>query len=458
MGVGIEDDLLRGFFVSEAQVAIFAGRGRLQSWLDFERALAASQADLGLIPADAAAAIAAACDARLYDLAALRAETDATEHPLIAMVDALEAQVGPWGRFVHLGATTQDVMDTGATIQLRASLAVLARDLAAAGDLLADLAARHRDSLQVGRTHGQPAVPITFGLKAAGWLDELTRLLAGWRALGTRVLVVECGGAAGSMAGYGPQALAVQAGVARRLGLGEPVVPWHAARDRWASLADAAVRLAGFGERVARELIHLQAAEFGEVTDASGDRHVGSSTMPQKRNPHAAEMMVAKARVAYGLAGALAGGLAHEHERDMGPWGAEWALIPELMVLAGGIGEGLLRLFRRLSVDTDRMRENMRRVEQQICAEAVLLLLAPKIGRKEAHDRLMLHARAVGGAPLAERLLGDAVVRQHLSEAEIRRAMTPESHVGLANGLVSRAVEAWGPVRDEAVQLAGEWA
>ncbi len=417
MPTTMDDDLLRDFFGSPAQRGSFDGRARLQAWMDVERALAEAQCELGVIPAQAAERIAGQCDAQDYDLDALRAEIDATQHPIVPVVRALERRAGPGARFVHFGATTQDIMDTGQALQLRASLDLLQGDLERALAAARRLSARHRGTAQAGRTHGQHAVPITFGLKAASWLDELDRAAERLRAARPRLLVAQIGGAAGTLAAYGPMGIDVKAGVARRLGLGDPALPWPAARDRVAELGALLSLLAGAGQRIAGEIIRLQGTEIGELAEPLQARHIGSSTMPQKRNPHASEALVAKARIVHGLAATLLAGADHQHERDMGAWSVEWVVVPQAMILTGAAVGDLSWILADLDVHDERMRANLDITGGQIAAEALMMALDEALGRDRAHHLLVELTRAADaeGRPFAEVAREDERVSDHLS-------------------------------------------
>ena len=447
MGIGLDDDLLRDIFGTEEQRAIFDARARLQGWLDTERALAEAQAELGLIPAAAAERIAAACDARAYDMAALREEINATQHPIVPVVHALERAVGEeTARHVHFGATTQDIMDTGHVLQLRASLDALERDLDAAVAAAARLARDHRDTVEAGRTHGQQAVPVTFGLKAATWLDELRRVGERIREARPRILVAQIFGAAGTLAGYGDQALEVKARMAARLGLGDPEAPWHATRDRVGELGALMGLLAGAAERIAGEVIRLQATELGELAEPRQPGHIGSSTMPQKRNPHLCEAIVSKTRLISGLAATLLRNGAHQHERDMGAWGAEWLAVPEIMVLAGGAAADTRKLLEGLDVRADRMRENLDITGGQIVAEALMMALDPAIGKDRAHHLLIELTRAADaqGRPFSELAAEDPRVTQHLSAEQVAAALDPARYTGAAPALVDATLARHG--------------
>lgn len=443
MGSALNDDLVCDFFGNEEQRQIFEGRSRLQSWLDVEAALAQVQAGLDLVPAEAAEKIATACDAERYDLAQLRDEINSTQHPIVPVVHALEEKVGPEAaRFVHFGATTQDIMDTGVALQLKRSLQAIRRDLAAATDATAVLAAEHRETTQAGRTHAQHAVPITFGLKAATWLQEMDRTLERIEQAEPRLLAVQIFGAAGTMAAYGDRALEVKAGVADRLGLFDTETPWHAARDRVSELAAVMSGLAGAAERIAGEVVRLQSTELGEVTEPLVPGHIGSSTMPQKRNPHLSEGLIAKARMVHGAATTLMRNSTHLHERDMSAWALEWLAVPELMIMSGAIAADLKFLLSGLSVNAETMAANLTLTGGQIVAEGLMMRLDAAIGRDRAHHLLVELTRAADqqGRSFAEVAASDERVASHLSASEIEQALDPASYTGKAAAIVDQAI------------------
>jgi 3-carboxy-cis,cis-muconate cycloisomerase len=444
MSTTLDDELLRDFFGTQEQRDIFDARARLQAWLDVERALVEVQAQLGVVPESAAERIAGLCDASTFDLERLGSEINAAQHPLVPVVHELERRAGDAARFVHYGATTQDIMDTAHVLQLRRSFDVVERDLRAAAAHAAQLAQTYSQTVQAGRTRGQHAVPITFGLKAATWLDELDRAVARIREARPRLLVAQIGGAAGTLAAYGEQALSIKAGVAQRLGLGDAAMPWHATRDRTAEVGSLGAMIAGVAERIASEIIRLQAPEFSELAEPLRAGHVGSSTMPQKRNPHLCEMIVAKARIARGLGSVLLGNAVHQHERDVGAWAVEWLTVPQLLIVVGAIAADTRTLLSGLHVAAGRMRANIEQTGGQILAEALMMRLDPFIGRARAHELLVELTRSADaeGRPFADVVRTNPRVTKHLSAEDIAAALDPEQHTGLAATLVAARLAA----------------
>ncbi len=276
----------------------------------------------------------------------------------------LVERCGEHGAWVHWGATTQDILDTGAMLQARAALQPIRDDLDAAQRAAQALAQRHAADPVAGRTHGQHAVPISFGQKAGSWAGEIGRAIARLDALEGEALSGQLGGAAGSLASLGDAAGAVREAYARELGMPVPAEAWHAARDRVRDIGHALVQAAAVAERVAAEVIRLQATEVAELREPLGPNHVGSSTMPQKQNPMTSEYLVASARLVYAQAAALDTAADHAGERDMGLWAVEWVALPEALILTASVASKLAAILAGLGVDTERMRRNHRTLER----------------------------------------------------------------------------------------------
>jgi 3-carboxy-cis,cis-muconate cycloisomerase len=399
----------------------------LQALLDVEAALARAQAATGAIPAAHADAIAAACRADRYDVDALGEAATEVGNPAAPLVKALRAEVGgDAAADVHRGATSQDIVDTAAMLVARRALDAILGDLDGAADAAAHLAGEHRATVMAGRTLLQQAVPITFGLKAAGWLVALDESAARLRAVRDERLAAQLGGAAGTLAALGESALDVLARVAGELGLAEPVVPWHTARTRVAELAGALGEACGAMAKVAGDVVLLSQTEVGEVREG-GDRG-GSSTMPHKRNPVAAVSALAGARQAPALVATLLAAMEHEHERAAGAWHAEWAPLRELLVATGSAAAWLRDCLEHLEVEAARMRSNL---DDALLAERV----AKAIG---AEGDEIVRAALAGGRELAE------VAREHLDAGEAQRVLDPATYLGANDALIDRALKAHG--------------
>jgi 3-carboxy-cis,cis-muconate cycloisomerase len=327
-----------------------------ESWfagmLDAERALARAEASVGVIPADAAAAIEECCEVARFDLAALSAEGRAVGNPAEPLVRALRAQAGEAAAYVHFGATSQDVVDTAAMLVTRKAVALTAEELAGAAAAAAQLASDHRSTPTAARTLLQQAVPTTFGAKAASWLVGLIDARA--TLLGV-ALHAQLGGAAGTLAPLGDRGVEVLRAFAQELGLAEPIVPWHARRAQLAAIGGALQQVASACDKVGLDVVLLAQTEIGEVSEASGG---GSSTMPHKRNPVGAVLTRACARLVHANAAVLTGG-EHEHERAAGAWQAEWTALSEALAQAGGAAAAARTALTGLEVHPDRMRANM---------------------------------------------------------------------------------------------------
>jgi adenylosuccinate lyase/3-carboxy-cis,cis-muconate cycloisomerase len=438
MPTTLDCELLRDLWGSAEVRAMFDSRALVQSWLDVEQALAQAEATVGLVPEAAAQRIAREARAELYDLDALREGIDESQHPLVPLIRALSERCGEHGGWVHWGATTQDVIDTALVLQARAALAPIERDLALAVAAAARLAAEYRDTPMAGRTHGQHAVPITFGLKVASWADELGRAERRLAAAAGAACVGQLAGAAGTLASLGDSAEGVRAELCRILDLNEPDVPWHAARDRLRDLAHALDEIAACAERIALEIVRLQSTEIAEAGEPLASGHVGSSTMPQKRNPMVCEYIAASSRLLRASTSALASSAAHAHERDMAAWAVEWLALPQAFILAGGITEKLAAVLAGLVVDPERMRVNLALTRGQIMAESAMMALAGWVGHERAHELVSAASKraTAEGRSLADVLVEDPEIVELLAPEEIVRLLEPESYLGIAGAAV----------------------
>jgi 3-carboxy-cis,cis-muconate cycloisomerase len=427
-------------------------RAMLQAMLDAEAALARASANAGVIPAAAAAAIAARCDAGRFDVDALGRASAAAGNPVVPLVRALAEQLPEEAAgHVHQGATSQDVLDTALSLVAWRALGPLLEDLAAAAGACAGLAEAHRGTVLAGRTLLQQAVPITFGLKAAGWLvglDETRMRLAEVRR---RTLAVQLGGAAGTLAGFGDRGLEVLAGFAAELGLAEPTVPWHAVRARPAALAGALGASAGVLGKVAGDVALLAQNEVAEVREG-GEERGGSSAMPHKRNPVAAVATAACAARVPGLVATMLAAMPQEHERAAGGWHAEWEPQRELLRLVGAAASWCRELLEHLEVDAGRMRANLDAAGGLPLAEAAAAALAGPLGRRHAREVVELASRraAQEGLALREVLLASPEVAACLGGADLDRALDPAAQLGAAGQLVDRALAAHRTTEEQA--------
>ena len=447
MRVAPTSKLLGPLFGSAEASALFTDGARLQRMLDFEAALARAEARLGVIPAAAAAPIAAKCRADLFDMTGLAQATAQAGNPAIPMVKALTALVAAddadAARYVHWGATSQDAMDTGLVLQLRGFLRLLEADLDRLAAQLARLAGAHKATPLAGRTWLQQASPVTFGLKAAGWLDAVERHRARVSEARSRALVLQFGGAAGTLAAFGDRGLEVAKALAQELDLALPPLPWHAHRDRVAEMATTLGLIVGTLGKMARDLSLLMQTEVAEAFEPAGDGRGGSSTMPHKRNPVTAAVVLAAAMRAPGLVATMLSAMVQEHERGLGGWHAEWEVLPELCSLAAGALRHMTETVGGVELDPLRMRANLDATHGQILAEAVAIALGPKIGRLAAHERVeqACHRAAATRRHLKDVLSEDPVVAAHLSPADLDRLFEPCHYIGQATAFVDRVLK-----------------
>jgi 3-carboxy-cis,cis-muconate cycloisomerase len=438
--------LFDAYFTQRAMRAVFCDQGRVQGMLDFEAGLARAEAEAGVIPEQAVAPIEAACDASLYDLSTLGESIVSAGNSAIPLVKMLgqriAAQDAGAERFVHLGATSQDVMDTGLVLQLRQALVLLETDLGELAALLAVQAQRYAATPMAGRTWLQHATPVTLGMKIAGWLGAVTRHRQRLGELRPRLLVLQFGGASGSLAALGEQALPVARALARTLELNLPEQPWHTQRDRLVEFAAVLGLIAGSLGKLGRDISLLMQTEAAEVFEPSAPGKGGSSTMPHKRNPVGAAVLIGAATRVPGLVSTMFAAMPQEHERSLGLWHAEWDTLPEICCLVSGALQQALQVVKGLEVDAERMAANLQLTHGLVLAEAVSTVLAQRLGRDTAHHLLeQCCKRAVAEGRHLRAVLGeDAQVTGQLSGAELDRLMDPAHYLGQAQVWVERAV------------------
>ena len=384
-------------------LALFAERARLSRWVDVLKALAAAQAELGIIPETSAHAV-ECLDADSLEVAELGAETRRTSHSTIGLVRALQARLPEHAReHVYYGATVQDVSDTAAALEIRATGAIVWRDLRAVEGSLLDLATRHRDTPMLGRTHGQPGAPVTFGFKAASWADETARNLERWRESRPRLVVGQLAGAVGVLGFYGDLGPELRRRFCRRLGLGEPDISWLTARDRIAEFATDAALASATMARMANEVYNLQRREIGEVAEGASEATMGSITMPHKRNPERSEQIVTLARLVRSAAGVLTETMVGDHERDGRTWKTEWVMLPEMChYLLAQLSLARV-LVASVEVDVEAMEANLASMGD-FGSQELLRRLSVRLGKHRANDELQEAYRLARttGRPLSE--------------------------------------------------------
>jgi 3-carboxy-cis,cis-muconate cycloisomerase len=411
-------------------------------YVEVEVALAKAEAKVGVIPAEAAAEIASKASAETLDWELMRKETDNVGYPILPLVHQLVKQCGEAGRYVHWGATTQDIMDTATVLQLRAGLAIVEADIAALRKILADLAKTHRDTAMAGRTHLQQALPVTFGYKAAIWLAMFDRHAERLAQLKPRVLVGQFAGAAGTLASLGGKGLDVQAALCAELKLDVPVSTWHVARDSFAETLNFLALVTGTLGKIALDIMIMASTEYGELYEPFVPGRGASSTMPQKRNPISSELMLAAAKAVRQHAGLMTDAMIQDFERATGPWHAEWMAIPESFVLTAGALHQAKFALGGLIVDDKRMAQNLAMSKGLIVAESVMMQMAPFIGRQEAHDVVYAACRVVNekGGTLAEVLMQDKTVTAHFDRAAIDKMTDPANYLGAAPAMVDKVL------------------
>jgi 3-carboxy-cis,cis-muconate cycloisomerase len=439
----VDSAIFGGLFTTAAMRAVFSDEARLQRMLDVEAALARAQARLGLIPAAAAAEIAAKAKLEHFDLEAIRHGTELAGYPIVPLVKALgDACAGDAGRYVHWGATTQDVVDSALVLQIRDALAQISDGLDAILRRLAHMATQFRDTPMAGRSHLQHALPITFGFKCAVWLSALQRHRRRLDALRGELLVVQFGGAVGTLASLGDDGIRVLSALAEELDLGVPPIAWHVARDGPAEAVSFLGLLTGSLGKIATDIALLMQTEIAEVAEPHTEGRGGSSTMPQKRNPIACEFILAAAKNVRQLVPVMLDAMLQDHERATGPWHAEWIALPQAFALGAGALHHTRALLEGLTVDPARMRRNLDMTQGMISAEAVMMALAPALGRGEAHHLIAAACCEAleTGTHLREVLRADPRVAAELSPARLDQLLDPERYTGLAGAFVDRVV------------------
>jgi 3-carboxy-cis,cis-muconate cycloisomerase len=422
-------------FGSDAMRAILCERAALQRMLDVEAALARAQARLGLIPPEAGAAITSAARVEKLDMPSLARATANMGFPTVGLVQQLSALAGPEaGRWTHWGATTQDILDTALVLQLRDAVALFETDLDTLLGALGRLARTHRDTVMPGRTHAQQALPITFGYKVALWLDPLITMRERLAQLKPRLLRLQFGGAVGTLASLGADGPRVAAALATELDLPLPTITWHVARDGIAEFGCWCGLLGGALGKPATDILWLMQSEIGEAFEPSAPGKGGSSTMPQKRNPMGCEYVIAQARAAHAQIPLLLNAMLHEHERGAGPMQMEQLALGQTLLLIHGALATLLPIAEGLEVNTVRMRQNLEKGGGLIMSEAVMMGLAPKLGRLVAHD-VVHHACEVAlreGIHLNAALAREDRVSSVLDAAGIAALTEPATYLGAA--------------------------
>jgi len=429
--------------------AIWSTRVTLQSMLDVEAALAQSCSAFGVIPQTAVEPIVSACRAEKIDAYALQADAALSGNiaiPLVKQLTAIVKRANPEAaKYVHWGATSQDIIDTGTVLQIRSTLTVLHADLKRLCTALAEQAKRHRDTTMAGRTWLQQALPTTQGLKFALSLDTFGRHIQRLQSLRPRVEVLQFGGAVGTLASLGPAAPAVAATLANLLGISLPDVPWHTQRDRTAEVAAWLGILIGSLGKLARDIALQMQTELGELKEPSTPGQGGSSSMPHKQNPvKCAAVLTASVRAPH-LVATILSGMVQEHERALGGWQSEWYALPELARLAGGAVNNMADVISGIEANTQCLRDNLDRTHGLVLGEAIVLALGDRVGRLEAHNIVQEASRSAiaSGHTLRQTLGSDPRVMEHLSGDRLDALLSPRNYLGQSASYVDAVVAKW---------------
>lgn len=436
----LDNPLWGNNFVDDEMRQVMSARSYVRACVNVEVALAQVQADLKIIPAAAADQITECAAEFQFDMDKLSADTAVVGYPILPIVEQLAKGIGEAGRWLHWGATTQDIMDTASVLQLRDALQIIETRVFAVRNALAILAREYRNVPMAGRTHLQQALPTTFGWKAAVWMSAFDRHLERLLQIRSRLLVVEFAGASGTLASLGGNGLSVQEKLADKLELGVPSITWHSIRDTIAEAVGLMAMIGGSLGKIATDISIMTATELGEVSEPFETHRGASSTMPQKQNPVSCELIIAAARLLRNHASTALDAMVHDFERATGPWHLEWSAVPEAFCLASGALRQAHFMLSGLRVNEEAMSRNLDHSRGLIVAEAVMMALAPSIGRIAAHDLVYSACRraAAQNASLYDVLTQDTEICARFDTEKIRELTTPSNYIGLATKMVDR--------------------
>ena len=439
----LDSVIFRDIFSTAEMRQVFSDETRTGYYLEIEAALARAQARLGIIPEKAAHEIVRQCRIENIDLVRLKTQTERIGYPILGVVQQIvDLCADGLGEWCHWGATTQDITDTAAILQIRAALDLVEKDMEAIAAALADLSRRYRDTPMAGRSNLQQAVPLTFGFKMAALLAAMQRHRERLAQLRPRVLVGEFGGAVGTLASLGADGLKVQAAMMEELGLGQPDIAWHTVRDRIGEVGCFLGLVTGTLGKISMDVKLLMQTEVAEVYEPFHEGRGSSSTMPQKRNPISCLYIHSTVALVRQHVAALLEAAVADHERSTGPWEIEWISLPEIFLLTSGALAQTRLLVSGLEVDAERMRANLDLTRGTIVSEAVMMGLGPHLGRQRAHDLVYDICRKVAatGEPLVDLLAKDAEISRNLKRAELEKMCDPASYLGLAGEMVDKVL------------------
>ena len=435
--------LFRNAFGTPEMREAFSEAAYVERFLTVEAALARAQADVGMIPEAAAVEITDTASLEHVDLEEVGRKIAEIDLFTVAIIETWKEAIGDGGEYIHYGATSQDIADTAMVLLVRDGIELLRAELATIIERLEALATEHAETPMMGRTHHVHALPITFGLKAADWLDELNRGIDRLDAAAERALVVEFFGAVGSLASLGPEGLEVQERLAAELDLAVPNTAWFASRDRFLELLTAFVALGGTASRISRQVLMLNREEIGELSEPISEGSIGSSTMPHKRNPVKSQRTIGLAALLRGHATAMSALVEGYDERDAGLWYAEFAILPEAFLYLHRALRNVRETLDGLVVHADAMRENMHIHGGLVSSEAVMMALSDSMGRITAHD--VVHTAAMeaheSDRSFEEILLDDERVAEVLSPEELAELTDPTRYTGVSDRIARRTVE-----------------
>lgn len=437
----IDSEFYKNGWGTEEMRAVFDDRRRYQRWLDIEVVLAEVQAELGVIPAEAATEIKAKAKIEELDIDFIKDELAKTGHSLVPLLKAVQKRCADnLGEHIHYGPTTQDIEDTGGVLEMREAARILTRDLLRLEKALLTYAEQYKNLPMTGRTHNQHGLPITLGLKFAGWAAELRRDIERIKDMGPRVFVGMLHGGTGTMAGLGEKAWETMERFMARLDLGAPPTGWGSSRDVVAEYQVVLAMVAGTVGRIANEIFQLARTEIQEFYEPLGEHYVGSSTMPHKRNPEVSEFCVAMCRVVMNNAQLGLQSMVSEHERDTRSWRLDWHSIPESSIMLHKALSALIFICEGLEIDTKRIAENLDMMHGMLFSEALMFHLGAKVGKQTAHHliRDSILGATSSGKPFRDLLLANPTIRANISEEELDSIMDYSKHVGQS----ARQVEA----------------
>lgn len=448
----IDFKLFRDSFGTEEMREIFDEDNFVKKILEVEIALAKAEAKLGIIPQEAADEIANKAKLENIDYDKLERDIKNAKHPLVPILRQIEkACDNDYGQYIHLGATTQDIIDTAYVLMMKEAYEIIKRDLFSLQAELLNLAQIHRNTLMPGRTHGQHALPITFGYKVSIWLDEVNRHIERLKLIESKLFVGQLAGAVGTLASFDKEGFKVQEAFMKELGLLIPDVTWHTSRDNILEFIFILAMITGTNGKIASEIAMLQKTEVQELEEPFEWGKVGSSTMPHKRNPSVSETVIALSRIVQNNVQLLLNGMIHEHERDKVSWLVEWEVIPECCIMCAGSLTAMIKIIKGLSVNKSRMKENLMITKGLILSESVMLALGKKIGKQKSHE-IIYEASMLAfeeQKSLFEILLENAEISKYLSKAEIQELLDPAKYTGLSSEITDRIVTKTKQMREK---------